>query len=253
MKRVEFSVAKMRDAMARHVCEDHENECKRVHTFFHGSDVANCHHYRRFREQKAVLYKTQLDACEQFLNEQSEFLHSDTHRARLYLALRNFRKARNIPILSMGGYDLTSPDRQERALGFRRIRHTLGHRDAGYRFDPHESAAKEGEAGWTGIYSGTNVSGFKVGKDGMLTFRAQPFTDHMIRERVTTNGKCRALEPESQLEAMNMPREEVGMIKEGPALRYLYGQELLGKRFSRAFKTVAKHRRKNISSSSATP
>jgi len=68
----------------------------------------------------------------------------------------------------------------------------------------------------------------------------------MIRERVATDGTCRPLEPQSELQGLNMPRDEIGMIKEGPAIRYLNGQSLWDKKFKHAIKTVARHRKKNL-------
>lgn len=68
----------------------------------------------------------------------------------------------------------------------------------------------------------------------------------MIRERVSPDGTCRPLESEDQLEAMTMPADEVGMIKEGPAIRYLNGQSLWDRKYKHAIKTVERHRRKNL-------
>lgn len=68
----------------------------------------------------------------------------------------------------------------------------------------------------------------------------------MIRERVAQHGLCRPLEPESELAAMTMPNDEIGVIKEGPAMRYLKGQALWDKKFSHALKSVAKHRKRNL-------
>jgi hypothetical protein len=68
----------------------------------------------------------------------------------------------------------------------------------------------------------------------------------MIRERVGTDGTCRPLEPPEELGAMTMPTDEMGMIKEGPAMRYLNGQALWDHKFSHARKQVAKRREKNI-------
>ncbi|ORY26314.1 hypothetical protein BCR39DRAFT_541265 [Naematelia encephala] len=104
--------------------------------------------------------------------------------------------------------------------------------DAGPRFeDPanKDSRAAPGTAGHSGIYRGPH-----------------PFTDHMIRERVATDGVCRPLEPPSELSAMTMPFDEIGVIKEGPAIRYLNGQALWDKKFKHARKAVAKHRKKNL-------
>jgi hypothetical protein len=68
----------------------------------------------------------------------------------------------------------------------------------------------------------------------------------MIRERVGTDGTCRPLEPPEELGAMTMPTDEIGMIKEGPAMRYLNGQALWDHKFSHARKQVAKRREKNL-------
>jgi hypothetical protein len=68
----------------------------------------------------------------------------------------------------------------------------------------------------------------------------------MIRERVAVDGTCRPLEPAEELDAMKMPSDEVGVIKEGPAIRYLNGQALWDKKFKHAIKTVARHRKRNL-------
>nr|XP_018262748.1 uncharacterized protein I303_04228 [Kwoniella dejecticola CBS 10117]OBR84906.1 hypothetical protein I303_04228 [Kwoniella dejecticola CBS 10117] len=106
--------------------------------------------------------------------------------------------------------------------------------DSGPRFEDGEQytndwKAKEGEAGWAGIYSGDN-----------------PFTNHMIRERVSTIGELRPLEPAEELQAMQMPLDEVGTIKEGPAMRYINGQALWDKKYHRAAKGVKRRREKNL-------
>ena len=75
---------------------------------------------------------------------------------------------------------------------------------------------------------------------------SQPFKDHMIRERVSTDGTCRPLEPPQELDAMTMPRDEIGFIKEGPAKRYLNGQALWDKKYAHTRKQVAKRRQKNL-------
>ncbi|ORX35612.1 hypothetical protein BD324DRAFT_652162 [Kockovaella imperatae] len=108
--------------------------------------------------------------------------------------------------------------------------------DAGPRFGDEEddlanrdSRAAPGTAGYSGVYRGQDA-----------------FTNYMIRERVAVDGKCRPLEPESKLAAMTMPRDEIGCIKEGAALRYLNGQALWDKKFKHAIKTVQRHRKKNL-------
>ena len=46
-----------------------------------------------------------------------------------------------------------------------------------------------------------------------------------------------------------MPPDEIGMIKEGTAVRYLNGQALWGKKFRHALKSVAKHRKRHLENS----
>ena len=57
----------------------------------------------------------------------------------------------------------------------------------------------------------------------------------MIRERVSTRGVLRPLEPEADLKALHLPSDELGMIKELPAKRYLTGQGLWDDRFASVF------------------
>ncbi|WVQ79674.1 hypothetical protein IAT38_001774 [Cryptococcus sp. DSM 104549] len=92
-----------------------------------------------------------------------------------------------------------------------------------------DSRAKEGESGWPGIYRGAN-----------------PFTDHMIRERVSQTGITRPLSPPSDLSAMTMPASQIGMIKEGAAMRYINGQALWDKKYKRAGNRVKKKRERNL-------
>ncbi|WWD17016.1 hypothetical protein CI109_101452 [Kwoniella shandongensis] len=106
--------------------------------------------------------------------------------------------------------------------------------DAGPRFDEEidgvdDSRAKKGEAGWPGVYRGPN-----------------PFNDHMIRERVSTTGVIRPLEPVTELSAFKMPADEIGFIKEGPAMRYLNGQALWDKKYRRVRERVEKKREMNL-------
>lgn len=44
--------------------------------------------------------------------------------------------------------------------------------------------------------------------------QGKPFDDGMIRERVSTHGECRPLEDPKELQALNMPLELTGVVKE---------------------------------------
>ena len=51
----------------------------------------------------------------------------------------------------------------------------------------------------------------------------------MIRERVSTYGVVRPLEPETELQALKLSPDEIGVIKEGPVARYLEGKRIADK------------------------
>ena len=66
----------------------------------------------------------------------------------------------------------------------------------------------------------------------------------MIRERIDIHGAVRDMEPRGEIPALQMKCEELGLIKEAPALRWLEGQELWDKRFKRSAKRVLRNREK---------
>ncbi|CAL1711368.1 unnamed protein product [Somion occarium] len=68
----------------------------------------------------------------------------------------------------------------------------------------------------------------------------------IIRERVSTRGVIRPLEPESELPAFSLPQELIGVISELAMRRYLDGRVKFDKKFSSTTKSIAKHRRRNL-------
>ncbi|KAI0776295.1 alpha/beta-hydrolase [Trametes elegans] len=70
--------------------------------------------------------------------------------------------------------------------------------------------------------------------------------DTMIRERVSTRGVVRALEPESELSAFRLPPEVIGEITELAARRYVDGCAKFGKKFAKTAKAIEKARRRNL-------
>ncbi|KZT72301.1 alpha/beta-hydrolase [Daedalea quercina L-15889] len=100
---------------------------------------------------------------------------------------------------------------------------------AGPRFGHEASSNGEGQrrAGEPSVYD-----------NGMET---------MIRERVSTHGVIRPLEPESELPALQLPIELVGEVSELVVRRYYAGREEFGRRFAKVYKSVEKQRRRNIS------
>ncbi|KAH9167117.1 alpha/beta-hydrolase [Lactarius sanguifluus] len=68
----------------------------------------------------------------------------------------------------------------------------------------------------------------------------------MIRERVSTQGIIRPLEPESELPALQVPLELVGAIAEHAVRRYVAGTAHFEKKFTREIRYIAKQRQQNI-------
>ncbi|KDQ50918.1 hypothetical protein JAAARDRAFT_199615 [Jaapia argillacea MUCL 33604] len=72
------------------------------------------------------------------------------------------------------------------------------------------------------------------------------WTDNMIRERVSTQGIIRPLEPESQLAALQISPNMIGVVSELSARRYLDGMSKFDKKFAHRRKSIAKSRRRNL-------
>lgn len=74
-----------------------------------------------------------------------------------------------------------------------------------------------------------------------------PFTDHgMIRQRVSREGVCRPMESPDEIPELSIPPEEIGIIKKGPAERYLKGQQLWTEKYKKFAKQADKQRQRNI-------
>jgi hypothetical protein len=68
----------------------------------------------------------------------------------------------------------------------------------------------------------------------------------MIRERVSTQGVIRPLEPEEELDALHVPSDMIGVIPELAVRRYIDAVTHFEKKFSRAIKAIEKDRRRNL-------
>ncbi|KDN37665.1 alpha/beta-hydrolase [Tilletiaria anomala UBC 951] len=80
---------------------------------------------------------------------------------------------------------------------------------------------------------------------GAVPLLRPSFQEYMIRERVDIRGKIRPMEPEEHFAALQLPPDEIGIIKEGPAVRYMTGQRLWAKKFKSEAKRVAKRKAQN--------
>ena len=68
----------------------------------------------------------------------------------------------------------------------------------------------------------------------------------MIRERISTRGVIRPLEPEEELSAFSLPPELIGVLSELALRRYIDAKAKFGKKFSKAYKAVEKSRHKHL-------
>ena len=58
------------------------------------------------------------------------------------------------------------------------------------------------------------------------------FKDHMIRQRVDRHGDIYDMDPESDIPALQISAEEIGILKEGPVKKWLVRQEKWNKKFA---------------------
>ncbi|KAJ7287089.1 Alpha/Beta hydrolase protein [Mycena rebaudengoi] len=68
----------------------------------------------------------------------------------------------------------------------------------------------------------------------------------MIRERVSTRGVLRPLEPEAELDALTVPPDVIGVVSELAVRRFIEGSQLFDRKFAGTTKTVEKHRQRNL-------
>lgn len=67
-----------------------------------------------------------------------------------------------------------------------------------------------------------------------------------IRERISTKGIVRPMEPESDIKALKMLEGTVGVINELTAKRYLEAQAVWDKKFKDTLKTISKQRQSHL-------
>ncbi|KAK7061901.1 alpha beta-hydrolase [Favolaschia claudopus] len=67
----------------------------------------------------------------------------------------------------------------------------------------------------------------------------------MIRERVSIKGAPRPLEPQEELSMLQLDPSEIGIIKEGPTLRWFQGQEEWDKKYRKSAQKAIRQRQQN--------
>lgn len=73
----------------------------------------------------------------------------------------------------------------------------------------------------------------------------------MIRERVSTKGIIREMEPEDEISALEMTLDTIGLVNELGVKRYLDAQAVWEKRFKETLKTIMKQRKRHIDAADA--
>ncbi|KAK0546499.1 hypothetical protein OC846_003858 [Tilletia horrida] len=81
--------------------------------------------------------------------------------------------------------------------------------------------------------------------DGQVPLMRPEYREFMIRERVDIRGQIRGMEKERLIPALQLKPDEIGVIKEGPCLRYMAGQKLWDRKFRHTAKKVERERVKN--------
>lgn len=68
----------------------------------------------------------------------------------------------------------------------------------------------------------------------------------MIRERVSTQGIIRPLEPADKLDALHVPPAIIGVLSERAVRRYLEGKAVFDQKYAKESLTIEKERNRNI-------
>ena len=94
-----------------------------------------------------------------------------------------------------------------------------------------------------GVARGSAVSTDQVGKAGDAL---PPFHSHMIRQRVDRHGTIYPLGPASSLPALQVPSNEIGVIKPSPVRKWLAAKKEWDTKFAKEKRKVQKQRAKEM-------
>lgn len=103
----------------------------------------------------------------------------------------------------------------------------------GHLEDAHPAASASDSANTT--FNGTEEAQEPIEQELIsVTGQEPPFKNHIVRQRVTPDGFARAMEPESQLTALQMDRECIGQISpDGPVWRWLEKKKIWDRAYRR--------------------
>ncbi|KXN87458.1 AB hydrolase superfamily protein C4A8.06c [Leucoagaricus sp. SymC.cos] len=85
-----------------------------------------------------------------------------------------------------------------------------------------------------------------AGEPSVYGDNKDPASFGIIRERISTQGVVRPLEPEPELDAFTVPEEMIGMVSELTIRRYSAGEVQFRRKFKNTYKHIEKTRIKNL-------
>lgn len=94
-----------------------------------------------------------------------------------------------------------------------------------------------------GLPPGQDLVQGQVGKAGSAL---PPFRNHMIRQRVDRHGNIYPLEPASSLPGLQVPANEIGVIKPGPVLEWKKAQDRWNAKFAKEKRKIQIRRAKDM-------
>ena len=94
-----------------------------------------------------------------------------------------------------------------------------------------------------GVAQGATAAEDQIGKAGDPL---PPFKNHMIRQRIDRHGRIYPLDPPSSLPALQVPSNEIGVIKPGPVRKWLAAKMEWDTKYAREKRKVQKQRAKEM-------
>lgn len=96
----------------------------------------------------------------------------------------------------------------------------------GHALSPAPSSPARSTAGGAGAGTRATKGLDKTIYTALKPFRRPPFVDNMVRERVGIDGVVRPMEPMDAMPIFKLSPDDMGLIKEAPAKRYIAGSKL---------------------------
>ena len=105
-----------------------------------------------------------------------------------------------------------------------------------------DEVAEKAKAASMATSDGTQQSPLPSGQVGKAGDPLPPFHKHMIRQKCDRHGSIFPLDPPSKLQALQMPPNEVGVIKRGPVEKWMTAKTQWDTKFATQKRRVQKRR-----------